>query len=170
MDNEPELWDTTHTDMHPLEVDYDEVLLRFLDYAMAIRAVDPTAQVTGPVASGWLGYFFSARDRDTDRCASHADRATWAASSDPDTVSCYAAMDSRSDRPTLMLINKSMDHAEHADLRLEECRSARLATCYQLAGKHKNSTQTLADVDINGGRFHDPPAPASITLLVLRRH
>jgi hypothetical protein len=74
MDNEPDLWDITHTDMHPVETDYDEMLQQFLNYATAVKDVDPTAQVTGPVSWGWNGYFFSARDRGSDRFATHADR------------------------------------------------------------------------------------------------
>lgn len=74
MDNEPDLWDSTHTDMHPVAPDYDEILQRFLDYATAVKDVDPSAQVTGPVSWGWTGYFFSPRDRGNDNFATHADR------------------------------------------------------------------------------------------------
>src|SRR5579884_297451 len=75
MDNEPDLWDGTHTDMHPVRPDYDELLRRFLDYATAIKDVDPTAQITGPVSWGWTGYFFSPRDRGSDNYRTAADRA-----------------------------------------------------------------------------------------------
>ncbi len=74
MDNEPDLWDSTHTDMHPVRADYQEVLDRFLAYADAVKDVDPTAQVTGPVSWGWSGYFFSSRDREADNFRTHADR------------------------------------------------------------------------------------------------
>jgi hypothetical protein len=74
MDNEPDLWDSTHTDMHPVQPDYDELLDRFLTYATAVKDVDPTAQITGPVSWGWDGYFFAPRDRSNDRYATHADR------------------------------------------------------------------------------------------------
>ena len=74
MDNEPDLWDVTHTDMHPVQPDYDELLRRFLEMADAVKDVDPTAQVTGPVSWGWTGYFYSPRDRGTDGYAAHADR------------------------------------------------------------------------------------------------
>ena len=74
MDNEPDLWDTTHTDMHPVAPDYDELLHQFLTTADAIKDVDPTAQITGPVSWGWSGYFFSPRDRGSDAYATHADR------------------------------------------------------------------------------------------------
>lgn len=74
MDNEPDLWASTHTDMHPVRPDYSELLSRFLDAATAIKDVDPTAQITGPVSWGWTGYFFSPRDQGADNYATHADR------------------------------------------------------------------------------------------------
>ena len=74
MDNEPDLWDGTHTDMHPVRPDYDEIFTQFTEYADAIKDVDPTAQITGPVSWGWTGYFFSPRDRGEDNFAAHADR------------------------------------------------------------------------------------------------
>ena len=63
MDNEPDLWDVTHTDIHPVRVGYDDLLSNFLAYATAIKNVDPSCMVTGPVSWGWTGYFYSARDR-----------------------------------------------------------------------------------------------------------
>lgn len=75
MDNEPDLWaDDTHVDVHPVRVGYDELLARFLDYAGAVKAVDPSAEVTGPVLSGWTGYWFSALDRGSDSFRTAADR------------------------------------------------------------------------------------------------
>jgi hypothetical protein len=74
MDNEPDLWAGTHTDMHPVRPDYAELLRQFLDYGTAVKAVDPSAQITGPVSWGWTGYFFSPRDQGSDNYATHADR------------------------------------------------------------------------------------------------
>jgi hypothetical protein len=74
IDNEPDLWSTTHTDVHPVQPDYTEELTSFLDYADAIKAVDPTAQILGPTLSGWTAMFYSARDRGTDSYRTHADR------------------------------------------------------------------------------------------------
>jgi hypothetical protein len=62
MDNEPDLWATTHTDIHPVLPGYDEILSKFLEYGTAVKAVDPTAWVTGPVSWGWTGYMHSPRD------------------------------------------------------------------------------------------------------------
>ena len=74
MDNEPDLWDVTHTDVHPARMGYDDVLSNFLDYASAVKAVDPSAYVTGPVSWGWTGYNFSALDRGGDNYHTFADR------------------------------------------------------------------------------------------------
>jgi len=41
---------------------YDDMMARSLKWAQAVKAVDPTALVTGPVPSGWPGYFYSRED------------------------------------------------------------------------------------------------------------
>jgi len=74
IDNEPDLWSVTHTDVHPVEPDYNEELTTFLDYGDAIKDVDPAAQILGPALSGWTAMFYSARDRGTDKYRTHADR------------------------------------------------------------------------------------------------
>lgn len=74
MDNEPDLWDATHTDVHPARMGYDDVLHNFLDYATAVKAVDPSALVTGPVSWGWVGYNHSALDRGDDNFKASADQ------------------------------------------------------------------------------------------------
>jgi hypothetical protein len=56
LDNEPDLWDSTHPEVHPKPVTYAELLSRDLSYARAIKKVWPTALVTGPVSYGWEGY------------------------------------------------------------------------------------------------------------------
>ncbi len=56
LDNEPDLWNSTHPEVHPKSVTYAELLSRDLAYARAIKKVWPTAPVTGPVSYGWEGY------------------------------------------------------------------------------------------------------------------
>lgn len=73
MDNEPDLWFATHTDIRPAEIGYDQMRDTFLDYATAVKSVDPTAQVTGPVLSGWQSYFYSPLDRSDDNYHIKAD-------------------------------------------------------------------------------------------------
>ena len=74
MDNEPDLWSSTHTDIHPVRMGYDAMLANFLDYASAVKDQAPAAKVLGPDVSGWTGYLFSALDRGGDNFATHADR------------------------------------------------------------------------------------------------
>jgi hypothetical protein len=74
IDNEPDLWSFTHRDVHPAELGYAGTLATFLDYATAIKDVDPTAEIVGPVLSGWTGLFFSALDRGSDNFRTAADR------------------------------------------------------------------------------------------------
>ncbi len=71
LDNEPSLWPSTHQDVHPAKPTYDEIWNRTRDYASAIKAQDPAAQIFGPAEWGWCAYFFSA----ADDCAPGADRA-----------------------------------------------------------------------------------------------
>lgn len=73
MDNEPDLWDNTHTDIHPARMGYDDVLAKFVEYSSAVKYADPTAEVTGPVVSGWTGLLYSALDRGADNFHTHAD-------------------------------------------------------------------------------------------------
>ena len=62
MDNEPEWWWGVHIDIYQNPATYDDMLARNLRLAQAVKAADPTALITGPVPSGWMGYFFSRAD------------------------------------------------------------------------------------------------------------
>ena len=62
LDNEPMLWNSTHRDVHPQPVTYDELRDRTFQYAAAIKAADPSAKTLGPVLWGWCAYFYSALD------------------------------------------------------------------------------------------------------------
>jgi hypothetical protein len=62
LDNEPALWNSTHRDVHPEPLSYDELLDRTIKYASVIRAADPGAVIAGPAAWGWPEYFYSAKD------------------------------------------------------------------------------------------------------------
>lgn len=77
LDNEPMLWNTTHRDIHPEPLGYDELLDRTIQYGGAVRSADPDALIAGPAEWGWPAYFFSAKDMvdkaHTDRRA-HEDR------------------------------------------------------------------------------------------------
>ena len=56
LDNEPDLWASTHSEIHPDPVTYAEMIQRSTDFAAAIKAVAPNALVFGPVDYGWEGY------------------------------------------------------------------------------------------------------------------
>src|SRR5262249_23917293 len=46
----------THAEVHPKAVTYAELKMRSIQYATAIKAVAPNAQVRGPVSYGWSGF------------------------------------------------------------------------------------------------------------------
>ncbi len=56
MDNEPDLWSSTHAEVHPSAVTYAELWQRNHDYAAACKAVWPEAEVLGFVSYGYAGY------------------------------------------------------------------------------------------------------------------
>ncbi len=62
LDNEPNLWNSTHRDVHPRPLTYDELLEKTIATARAIRKADKDAVIAGPCEWGWTGYFYSAAD------------------------------------------------------------------------------------------------------------
>ena len=62
LDNEPTWWDAVHRDVHPSPFTYDEVTNNGIAHAAAIKAADPTAEVSGPVMDFWWAYFYSKKD------------------------------------------------------------------------------------------------------------
>ncbi|HMM66476.1 MAG TPA: glycoside hydrolase family 44 protein [Dokdonella sp.] len=73
LDNEPMLWNSTHRDVHPQPLSYDEIWQRTVAYATAIKQQDPAARVFGPVTWGYCDLFGSAADNciDGDDRAAH---------------------------------------------------------------------------------------------------
>jgi hypothetical protein len=63
LDNEPSLWHSTHRDVHPTGTSMEELLNKVLDYAGAIKEVDPAALIVGPEEWGWTGLFLSGLDQ-----------------------------------------------------------------------------------------------------------
>ncbi|MFC5701806.1 glycoside hydrolase family 44 protein [Cohnella faecalis] len=70
LDNEPEIWNSTHRDVHPNPPTYDEIWNFTKKYGAAIKAKDSSAKVFGPVSWGWCAYFYSS----ADVCADGPDR------------------------------------------------------------------------------------------------
>jgi hypothetical protein len=64
LDNEPALWNSTHRDVHPDALTYDELLSKTVAYGSAVRRAAPHAQIAGPAEWGWPAYFFSAKDQE----------------------------------------------------------------------------------------------------------
>jgi hypothetical protein len=62
LDNEPSWWNGVHIDVHPLPFTYDELTTTSLATAAAVKNVDPTAEIAGPVMDNWWMYFYSAKD------------------------------------------------------------------------------------------------------------
>ena len=58
LDNEPDLWSGTHAEVHPMPATYTELVTRNTAYAAAVKSAWPTAEVSGFVSYGWLGYLF----------------------------------------------------------------------------------------------------------------
>lgn len=68
LDNEPDLWSSTHAEVHPAAATYQELINGSKNYATAIKAVSPNALVFGGVNYGWGGYvnLQGASDQSTD--------------------------------------------------------------------------------------------------------
>ncbi len=73
LDNEPALWNSTHRDVHPQPMTYDELWTRTVQYAEAIRRADPTTKIAGYCSWGWLDLFYSAADAGSDKFQTKAD-------------------------------------------------------------------------------------------------
>jgi hypothetical protein len=62
LDNEPTLWNSTHRDVHPQPMGYDELLERTLAFGAEVRQADKDGRIAGPGMWGWPAYFYSAID------------------------------------------------------------------------------------------------------------
>jgi hypothetical protein len=56
LDNEPDLWSSTHEEIYPAAVTYADLVQKNTDFATGIKSVAPNALVFGPVDYGWEGY------------------------------------------------------------------------------------------------------------------
>jgi len=62
MDNEPNLWQDTHRDVHPDGPTMEEVRDKIFDYAARVKAADPSALIVAPEAWDWNGSRWSGAD------------------------------------------------------------------------------------------------------------
>lgn len=56
LDNEPSIWSSTHARMHPTHTTCEEIVSKSIEYASAIKSVDPNADVFGGVLYGFNAY------------------------------------------------------------------------------------------------------------------
>ncbi len=64
MDNEIEIWGSTHRDVHPLPTAYNEMRDTFLGEARALKGWDPKAIRLGPITCCWWFYWNGANGND----------------------------------------------------------------------------------------------------------
>ena len=62
LDNEPDLWNSTHRDVHPAPLSESELWSKSQATAEAVKGADPSADVIGPSDWGWCAYYYSAVD------------------------------------------------------------------------------------------------------------
>ena len=56
LDNEPVLWNETHSRMHPEPVTIEELSTKSIEMAKAVKKLDPKAEVFGPALYGYTAY------------------------------------------------------------------------------------------------------------------
>jgi hypothetical protein len=64
LDNEPDIWNGTHRDVHPEPTAYDEMATTYLARAAALKTFDPAAVRFGPVFCCWWYYWNGADNND----------------------------------------------------------------------------------------------------------
>lgn len=62
LDNEPALWNHTHSRMHPNPVTIEELRDKSVEMATAVKKLDPNAEVFGPALYGYTAYDHLADD------------------------------------------------------------------------------------------------------------
>lgn len=77
LDNETNLWSSTHRDVHPDRTTYDEIWEYTARYGAAMKAQDPAAKIFGPVTWGWCDLWSSDADQGgvNNDCTDGPDRA-----------------------------------------------------------------------------------------------
>jgi hypothetical protein len=56
LDNEPDLWSSTHPYLHPAQPTCAEIVSKSVALAQTVKRMDPSAEVLGPVSYGTEGY------------------------------------------------------------------------------------------------------------------
>ncbi len=55
-DNEPDIWNGTHRDVHPQPTTAQEIIDATIAYGAALKAADPSAKTVGPAYWGWENF------------------------------------------------------------------------------------------------------------------
>ena len=66
LDNEPALWHHTHSRVHPERVTIDELAEKSIEMAVAVKKLDPKADIFGPALFGYSAFCGLADDDSTD--------------------------------------------------------------------------------------------------------
>ena len=66
LDNEPVLWDNTHSRMHPEPVSIEEMRSKSVEVAKAVKKLDPKAEIFGPALYGYTAFDHLDDDDDHD--------------------------------------------------------------------------------------------------------
>ena len=64
MDNEPEIWGSTHRDVHPTPSAYEELRDTYIHVASELKTWDPAAIRLGPITCCWWFYWNGANSQD----------------------------------------------------------------------------------------------------------
>ena len=64
LDNEPDIWHSTHRDVHPTGASSAELRDQAYAIGAAVKAVDPGAATLGPVGWGWSSWDYSGLDQE----------------------------------------------------------------------------------------------------------
>jgi Glycoside hydrolase family 44 len=77
MDNEMDIWSSTHRDVHPDPMNYHDLRGTFLKEAKVIKAWDPNAILFGPVSCCWWYYWNSAAGASDKAANASIDTLPW---------------------------------------------------------------------------------------------
>ncbi|KAJ7834908.1 glycoside hydrolase family 44-domain-containing protein [Mycena olivaceomarginata] len=77
IDNEIEIASSTHQDMHPAAIDYDEELARVLNFSLAAKEAIPNVKVAAPSTCAWWFYWTSAVGYDDNAAHDNMDFLPW---------------------------------------------------------------------------------------------
>jgi hypothetical protein len=160
LDNEPSLWDSTHRDVHPDPLTYDELTGRAIAYAKAIKTSDPSAKVVGPSDWGWCAYLYSPAD--PDHCSAGTDRA--AHGGVPMAAWYLAALKAYQDAHGTRLLDVFDEHYyPQSGVALRDAGSA------SLQRKRLRSTRSLWDPTYNDESWISDTAPGGVAVRLIPR-